>query len=106
MVQTVVGETTTLSVKVVVTLPKSIQEAVQIANIDVSSVRQLAGPRYEFRSADAESFVGTKRREDTGREIRLCDGLLVAKLIGRIVSGAHDFHVKPLQDAVCRQICG
>src|SRR5580704_13977317 len=90
--------------EIVVTLAKSIEEAVEIPYIKVGCFRQFLQPGEKFRSADGKSLVGTEGRKDSSCEIRLRDRPVITQVVGRIVSSTDDFHMEFLQDALRCQV--
>ena len=68
MVESVVGETATERMKVVVPGAKRMQEGFEVAYLDIGSLRELFDPRQKFGIADGERFVGTESGKHLGRQ--------------------------------------
>ena len=64
----------------------------------LAALRKLLEPRKKLASPMAKSFVGTERRKNSRRQIRLRDRLMMSQIIGGIVGGAHNLDVKLLQN--------
>src|SRR5579863_1662853 len=103
MVQSVVGETAAQDMKIVVPGMKRPHKSFQVLYVDIGNLREPINPRHELLIADREGLVWTKSGKNSRRQIGLCDRLMMTKIIGGIVRGAHDFNAKLLKNGMRRQ---
>lgn len=68
MIEAVIGEAASEGVEVVMTLPKSGQEAGEIVNVDVRCSSKFVDPRGKIGTSNPERLVGPECREDFCRE--------------------------------------
>ncbi len=99
MIQSVVGETASQGMKIIVTRLRAPAEKVSIG-LECSTLAACGGCSTQGRNlgiADGESFVGTERRQNRVGKFRLRDRLMMAEVVGGIVGGAYDLDAEFLQ---------
>lgn len=86
-----IGQAATERVKFVMALAEGIQQAVEIANVDVGCRRQLCDPGNELRRSDGKGLVRAEGGKDLRRKIRLGDRTVVMQVVSGIIGRADQF---------------
>src|SRR5215472_2568808 len=106
MVQAVIREAATERMEFIMALAERIQQAVEVANVDVGYRRQLSDPGSEFGRSDGQGLVRAKRGKDQRRETRSGDRAMVAQVVGGVVRRANNLYPELFEDSVRSEVGG